>query len=115
MLKGITKTGEMKNVVLNEDGSIPVGGSEEIETTLYANIMTLNTEEQTIGINKKVTQISIANYSETADATVDIDGISFVIGANIATDLPINKTVSTIALSSTEADTKVQYVVKGVE
>ena len=130
MLKGFDKNKEMRNILVTEDGKIvvsvdnaqntpiPVSGDVAIEssdTTLYSGIMTVGTTEQTIGVSKKVTEISIANYSETADVSVSVDNKTFVIGANIATDLPINKTVGTVGLSATEANTKVQYVIKGEE
>ena len=130
MLKGFDENKEMRNVLVTEEGKvvvsvdnsqsspIPVSGDVAIEslgTTLYSGVMTVGTEEQTIGVSKKVTEISIANYSETANVTVSVDESNFVIGSNIATDLPIGKTVSTVGLSATEANTKVQYIIKGVE
>lgn len=141
MLSGVDSNGILRNVKVTEDGKVMVdasGGSAGVntiignnsenpvpisgnvginntETTLYAGVMTVGTQAQTIGVSKKVTQISIANYSESADVTVEVDSKSYVIGSNIATDLPIEKVVGTIGLSSTEANTKVQYVVKGVE
>lgn len=141
MLVGIDSNGNLKNVRVTEEGKVMVdasGGSSSVntiignssenpvpisgnvginntETTLYAGVLTVGTEAQTIGVSKKVTQISIANYSESADVTVEVDSKSYIIGSNIATDLPIEKVVGTIGLSSTEANTKVQYVVKGVE
>lgn len=141
MLSGVDSNGNLRNVKVTEDGKVMVdasGGSSSVstiignttenpvpisgnvginntETTLYAGVMTVGTQAQTIGVSKKVTQISIANYSESADVTVEVDSKSYVIGSNIATDLPIEKVVGTIGLSSTEANTKVQYVVKGVE
>ena len=115
------KNGEPMVPVIGDKGGMLVeiadGELDTLEaTTLHANVMTLNTEEQSIGIGgKKVTTISIANYSETANVTVDVDGTNYVIGPNIATDLLINKVVTTILLSATAAETKVQYVIKGVE
>ena len=130
MLKGFDKKNEMRNVLVTEEGKvvvsvdnsqsspIPVSGDVAIEslgTTLYSGVMTVGTEEQTIGVSKKVTEISIANYSETANVTVSVDESNFVVGPNIATDLPIGKNVSTVGLSATEANTKVQYIIKGAE
>ena len=125
MLQGFDKNGNLKGVKVSENGEIYVimeGGSggeeqkvitESNETTLYANVMTVGTEAQTIGVSKKVTEISIANYSETANVTVAVDETNYVIAPNVALDLPINKTVGIVGLSATEADTKVQYVIKG--
>ena len=94
------------------DGSLPTTNKP---TTLYANVITANTEEQTIGVNSEVKEISIANYSETANVTVSAAGKNYIVGPNIAVDLPINKVVTNVGISATAADTKVQYVIKGVE
>ncbi len=128
MITGIDENGNLRNVKVSEEGEllVKVGGNsgeqeqekvitESNETTLYANILTLNTEEQTIGVNKKVTEISIANYSETANVLLSVDEENYVVAPNLAIDLPINKSVGIIGLSSTEADTKVQYIIKGEE
>lgn len=126
MLKGFDKNGNLRGVKVSENGEVYVitesGSGEEQkvvteskETTLYAGVMTVGTEAQTIGVSKKVTEISIANYSETANVTVAVDETNYVIAPNVALDLPINKTVSIVGLSATEADTKVQYVIKGEE
>lgn len=111
---------EIKNLEIEIDSTDPVNVSgsvsiNDVETTLQAGVVTVGTTEQTIGVNAKVTEISIANYSETANIAISIDQTSYVIAPNLAMDLPINKTVGTIGLSSTEADTKVQYVIKGVD
>lgn len=89
------------------DGSLP--------TTLYANVITANTEEQTIGVNKEVTEIYIANYSDTASVAVSAANKNYVIGPSMAVDLAINKTVTNVGIAATAADTKVQYVIKGVD
>lgn len=125
MLQGFDKNGNLKGVKVSENGEVYVimeGGSgeeeqkvitESNETTLYAGVMTVGTEAQTIGVSKKVTEISIANYSETANVTIAVDETNYVIAPNVALDLPINKSVGIVGLSATEADTKVQYVIKG--
>ena len=130
MLKGFDNNGNVKNVRVSENGEIFVkmegnseGGEAEEqkvitqskETTLYANTMILTTTEQTIGVNKKVTEISIANYSETANVIVAVDEVNFVVAHGLAIDLPINKAVAIIGISSTEADTNIQYIIKGEE
>ena len=128
MVEGFDDNGIIRGAKVTEDGELLVkmkdgsGSSEDQkviteskETTLYAGILTLNTTEQTIGVTKKVTEISIANYSETANVTISVDEENFVIAPNIAADLPINKTVGIVGLSATEADTKVQYIIKGEE
>lgn len=123
MIKAITENDELVNVKATKDGKLLVDMGEsseeetpqEVETTLNASIQTVGTTATTVAINKKVTNIDIANYSETADITVAIGDLSAVIGANIATTLVINKDITNISLTSTEADTKVQLIVKGVE
>lgn len=132
MLEGFDENGILRGVKVSENGEIYVinggdsgsGGEEQEEqkvitesneTTLYSGVMTVGTQEQTIGVNKKVTEISIANYSETANVSVSVDNASYVVASNLALDLPINKSVGTIGISATEADTKVQYVIKGEE
>lgn len=94
------------------DGSLPTVNKP---TTLYANVLTANTEEQTIGVNKEVTEIYIANYSDTASVTVSAANKNYTIGPNMAVDLTINKVVTNVGISATAADTKVQYVIKGVD
>ena len=116
VISGVEAIPVSGNVAINNTNAIPINGNVTInnsETTLYAGVMTVGTEAQTIGVSQKVTQISVANYSDTSDISIDVDGTSYIIGANIAIDLPINKVVGTIGLSATEVDTKVQYVVKG--
>lgn len=132
MLEGFDENGVLRGVKVSENGEIYVinggdsgsGGedqqeqkvlTESKETTLYAGIMTAGTQEQTIGVNKKVTEISIANYSETANVSVSVDNANYVVASNLALDLPINKSVGNVGISATEADTKVQYVIKGEE
>lgn len=116
MLKGFDKNGELKNVILNEDGSLAIGmssgGSEKV---LNASIVVLSTEEHMITLNKNITEISIANYSDAADITMTIGSKIYQIGAGLAIDLPINEVVESISLVSTVADTKTQLVIKGVE
>lgn len=126
MLKGITEKGEMKNLKLNDNGAVKVSleaGSEGIETTsskdreitLNASVLNIGTEATTIVVNKKVTSIMVANYSETADVTLNAGGTDLQIGANLALELPVNLQVENLSITSTEADTKIQLVVKGVE
>lgn len=119
MLKGFTKNGELKNVIVNDEGKLLVelsgGSGENQETTLNASVQSVGTQGTTININKKITSIDIANYSETADVTLTVGELTAMIGSNIATTLTINKEIQNISLLSTEDDTKVQIVVKGVE
>lgn len=123
MLKAITENDELVNVKATKEGKLLVDigensgeeTSQQVETTLNASIQTVGTTAITVAINKKVTSIDIANYSETADITITAGDLTAIIGANIATTLVINKDVTNISLTSTVADTKVQLIVKGVE
>ena len=127
MIKAITENDELVNVKATKDGKLLVnigesagegtggGTTQEVETTLNASIQTIGTTATTIAINKKVTSIDIANYSETANLTITIGSLNAVIGENLAVNIPINKDVTNISITSTEADTKVQLLVKGVE
>lgn len=142
MLNGFDENGDLKNIKVTEDGAVMVkvkggggqGGTDqvevintfqnpvpvnvmntqEVETTLNASVQTVGTTASTVSINKKVTTIDVANYSETANVTITIGSLVAVIGCGIATTLTINANVTNISLQSTEADTKVQIVVKGV-
>lgn len=125
MLQGFDENGKLKGVKVSQNGEVfvKIGGSSEDEgakviteskeTTLYAGVLNIGLEGQTIGVAKKITEISIANYSETANVTISADETNYVIAPNVALDLPINKIVSIVGLSATEADTQVQYVIKG--
>lgn len=144
MLKGIDKNGNVKDVVINEDGSISVGGETKInnadnkpipvkiigqgetntveviqtsdqESVLRATIETLSTTAETITVGKKVTVISIANYADEDDITMVIGTKTYQIGAGLAIDFPINDTVESFTLASTGDDTKAQLIVRGVE
>lgn len=124
MIQGITKNGDLKNIMVNEDGTLPVriegeeiavSQTSDIEVTLNSSILTLSQETQTVNIGKKVTMIMIANYSETADVSMTINDNIYQIGSNLALELPMNLVIDSLTLSSTEADTKIQLVVKGVE
>lgn len=119
MIKAITENDELVNVKATKDGKLLVymgeGTTQEVETTLNASVQTVGITATTVAINKKVTSIDIANYSETASITLTAGDVNATIGTNIATTLVINKDITNISLTSTEADTKVQLVVKGVE
>ena len=122
MLTGINKKGDQKNILVTDEGEVIVKISNEEqestsqeETTLNASVQTIGTSATTIEINKKVTQIDIANYSESANITLTAGGISAVIGANIATTLKVNKQINNLTLTSTEEGTNIQLVVSGVE
>lgn len=104
--------------VVNENGAMLVDFASDGKSnvnTLVAGVLNVGTEPQAVPVNKPVIEISIANYSASADVTVEVAGKSYVIGGNLAVDLAINKEVDNINISSTAEGTKVQYVVKGVE
>lgn len=119
MLKGIDEKGELRNVRTNEKGAIKVfmeeGTSQDkVETTLICNILSVGTEPTSIPVGKKITSIMVANYSETADITINDGTTDFKVGASIAIELPVNKQVEALSIIAGTADTKAQLVVKGV-
>lgn len=118
MVKVIDEKDEMKNLKVDENGNLKVkivseegGQTEEKEVTLLSELLTVGTTATTKAINKKVTGIMIANYSEIASVTID----TFVIGSNLALELPINEQITNLSITATEDSTKIQLVVKGVE
>lgn len=127
MLKGITENGEMKNLKLTDNGELKVvlGGSTEEgvavtttadkEVVLVSSVLTVGTTATTVQVGKKVTYIMVANYSETSDVTIGIGAKNYQVGANLAVELPVNLEVTSLSITATEADTKIQLVVKGVE
>lgn len=86
-------------------------------TTLVSAYVTVGTTATQVSVTAdKVTGISVANYSEEATLTITVGTASYVVGPNVALDIPINKSgISSISFTSSAADTKVQYVIKGVE
>lgn len=121
MLKGIDENGNLQNVLVSEEGAVKVtindegGQGSDKESTLLSEILTVGITVTTKTVNKKVTSIMVANYSETADITIAIGEQDFQVGANLALEFPINSNVSTLNITATEASTKMQLVVKGVE
>lgn len=127
MLKAIDEKGEMKNLRTTETGALKValeessGGesgetSGKVNTTLKADILTVGTTATNVAIGKKITRLMLANYSETAQITVNIGtDINYIIGSNIACDLVINKQVENISITSSENNTNIQIVVEGEE
>lgn len=115
MLKGIDENGNLQNVFVSEDGAlkVKVDGEENVkkETTILANIMTVGTTATVIEVNSNISSIMVANYSETADITINEE---YKVGANLAVELPINNLLESLSIKSTEDNTKIQLVVKGV-
>lgn len=105
--------------VAGADGAMKVevvsGGANRVITTLHSSIITAGVEAKTIAVNKKVTSIMIANYSETGDLTIEVAGSSYIVGSGIATTFAINKQVTNVSITSTAEDTKAQVIIEGVE
>lgn len=118
MLKGIDENGNLQNVFVSEEGAVKVeidGTIEQTsdkEITLLSEILTVGTTATIKTINKRVTNIMVANYSETSDVTINN---AFKVGANLAVELPMNIDISNLSITATEDNTKIQLVVKGVE
>lgn len=120
MLKAIDEKGELRNLKANEKGALKVFmedgmPQDKTEKTLISNVLAIGTEPTSISIAKQVTNIMIANYSDTSDITVNDGEMDYKIGGNIAVELPINKQVENLSITATASDTKIQLVVKGVE
>ena len=116
MLKGIDENGNLQNVFVSEDGAVKVKLEEESSTnkkeqTILSDVLTIGTTSTAIEINQKISNIMVANYSETADVTINNE---YKVGPNLAVELPINDTLNSLNLISTEHNTKIQLVVKGV-
>lgn len=120
MLKGVDEKGVLQNVFVSEDGSLKVkmeGTVEQTsdrEITLLSEVLTVGTTAISKLVNKKITSIMVANYSETSDVSLAIGENTLQIGANLALELPVNIQVSSINITATEDGTKIQLVVKGV-
>lgn len=114
-----TEDGEPIVPVAGSDGAMKVevvsGGANRVVTTLHSSIVTAGAEATDIAINKKVTSIMVANYSETANISISAGGSTFVIGSNIATTLAVNKQVTNVSITATEEGTKAQVIIEGVE
>lgn len=129
MLRGVDENGNLQNVNVSEDGAVSVkleGASineqgemsvkvEDKEVTLLSEVLVVGTTATEKAINKKVTSIMAANYSETSDITITIGDKNYQLGANLALEFPINAEITNISIVATEASTKMQLVVKGVE
>lgn len=107
----VTDLGNLKVAIEEGGGSSPTKN----ETTLISNLLTIGTDATSIPVNKEVTNIMVANYSETADLTINDGTNDFKVGPNLALEMPINKQVTNLSITASAADTKVQLVVKGVE
>ena len=121
MLKGVDENGNLQNVNVSEDGAISVkidGTIEQTsdkEVTLLSEVLVVGTSATEKNVNKKITSIMVANYSETSDITIAIGSQNLEIGANLALEFPLNVQVSSLNITATEDNTKMQLVVKGVE
>lgn len=106
----VTDGGNLKVAIVEGGGGTP----DKTEVTIYSNIVTAGTQATSIPVNKTVTNIMVANYSETAELTINDGATDFKVGPNLAVEMPINKQVTNLTITSSVADTKVQLVVKGV-
>lgn len=108
--------GELGGVV------VEIADGEKIDinktvTTLLGGVVEATPIITDVTINKKVSQVSIANLSEEEEVVIDI-GIKdkITIAPRIAIDLPINKELEKISIMKVgETPAKVQYLIKGVE
>ena len=121
MLKGIDEKGNLQNVNVSEDGAVKVQMEGTVEQTsdkeiaVISEILTVGTTSTSKSINRRVTTIMVANYSETSDVSMNIGEKVLQIGANLALELPINAEIANLGITATEDSTKIQLVGKGVE
>ena len=121
MLKGVDENGNLQNVFVSEDGALKVQmegiveQTSDKEITVLSEILTVGTIATNKDINKKVTSIMVANYSETSDISIAVGESTFQVGANLALELPMNLDIASLRITATEDSTKIQLVVKGVE
>ena len=121
MLRGVDNDGNMQNVNVSEDGAVKVTMEGAIkqtsdkEITILSEVLTVGTTATSKIINKKVTSIMVANYSETSDVSVNTGNDTLQVGANLALELPMNIQISNLNITATEDSAKIQLVVKGVE
>ena len=109
-----------ENVNSTENGSVKVSIEENnvpkiAETTIRSEVLSVGIAETSIPINKKITEIDVANYSETSIVTLTIGELEAQVGNNLGITIPINKEAENISIKATEEGTQVQIVVKGVE
>lgn len=120
-MRGITDKGNLRNLRTDEKGRMLVvisdGKVENIskEKVLTSVSATIGTEATTTAINGNATTMLVANYSETADITIGFDDEEVIVGASVALEIPVNKQVSNLSIKSSEEDTKVYYLLKGIE
>ena len=123
MLKGVDENGNLQNVYVSEEGALRVNlegavateQTSDKEITILSEIVTVGTTATSKTINKKVTSIMVANYSETSDVSIAVGESTLQVGANLAVELPFNADISALSITATEDSTKIQLVVKGVE
>lgn len=123
MLKGVDENGNLQNVFVSEEGALKVNlegavateQTSDNEITILSEVLTVGTTATSKTINKKVTSIMVANYSETSDVSIVVGENTLQVGANLALELPINEQISNLSITAPEDSTKIQLVVKGVE
>ena len=121
MLKGVDEKGNLQNVYVSENGALKVNlegtveQTSDKEITVLSEILVVGTTATEKVINKKVTSIMVANYSETSDVSIAIGESTLQVGANLALELPMNVDIVNLSITATEDSTKIQLVVKGVE
>ena len=116
-MQGEGPDGSIKNLKTNENGALIVdntgGSTSASEKVIISGSIMLGTYEQLIAVNANVTSIMVANYGESAEITMKFGEQNILVGANIATELPINEEVTSITLSATEENIKLYYIIKG--
>lgn len=106
---------EIRNFKVNEKGELLVKSSDsgtvtgEKATTLTALNQAFGATPTAVTLNADVDAISVANLSSTETDTITVssaaDGITLLVPAGLAVEFPINKTLASISIIGTGADT----------
>lgn len=110
---------EIRNVKVNARGELIVTGGtgggtvSSNETTHLVIRQEIDTEAKTVDLGYKVTGMLLANLSEAATITVVAGGVNIPVPAGIAVDVPINKVLENISITTDEAGAPVYIVIKG--
>ena len=121
-IQGVDTQGNLKNIKVGDNGEILVKNVEEseetgikVEKTIRCNNTLVGTVTTNINVNKYVTQVKIANYSETATLSITINGETYTVGSSIVVELKINADVTDIGITASEDNTRIQYSIESEE
>ena len=120
-MQGVDNQGNLKNLKVGATGALLVEdansgeATEKIRKTIACDKAVVGTTATSIAVNKYVSQIKIANYSETASLCVVINNNTYNINSNIVVEIFINANVTDISITSSEDNTAIQYLIESEE